>query len=57
MKATKHKREIYGAIGFAVLLLAVFFTYLVCRWSGESFFDSWASSLGEAIVAGLLLLV
>lgn len=57
MKATKRKREIYAIGGVIFLLLAVVFTYLICRWSGESFWDSWASSLGEAGVAGVLLIL
>ena len=30
-------------------------TYYVCRWMGESFYDSWVSSLGECIVSGAIL--
>jgi len=55
MPSNKNKREYYAAISVSLLILAVTFTYLICRWSGESFFDSWASSLGECIVAGALL--
>ena len=57
LKSQKRKREIYAAISVSMLLLSVIFTYLICKWSGESFFDSWASSLGEAGVAGALLLM
>lgn len=57
MKATKNKREIFALFGIIFLVLAVIFTYLICRWSGESFWDSWASSLGEAAVAGVLLIM
>lgn len=55
MPSTKQKREYYAVVSVTLLFLAVIFTYLICRWSGESFFDSWASSLGECIVAGALL--
>ena len=57
LKSQKRKREIYAFISVSMLLLSVVFTYLICNWSGESFFDSWASSLGEACVAGALLLM
>ena len=57
MPSTKRKREYYAAISVSLLLFSVFFTYQICRWSGESFFDSWASSLGECIVAGAILLM
>ncbi len=55
MPSTKSKREWYAVISVTLLILAVIFTFLICRWSGESFFDSWASSLGECVVAGALL--
>ena len=57
LPSTKRKREYYAIISVSLLFLAVVFTYLICRWSGESFFDSWASSLGECVVALALLLM
>ncbi len=57
MPSTKRKREYYAAVSVSLLLFAVFFKYMICRWSGESFFDSWASSLGECIVAGAICLM
>ena len=47
----------YNVVAVISLLLAVGLTYMICRWTGASFFDSWASSLGESCVAGLILIV
>lgn len=55
LKSTKRKREIVAAISVSILTFAVIFTYLVCQWAGVSYFDSWASSLGESCVAGALV--
>ena len=57
MKTLKKKLEIYALVSMAILLLAVLVTFLLCRWAGESFFDSWASSMGETGVAGALLIL
>lgn len=54
MESTKNKREYYNVVSVLCLLIAVIMTYFVCRWCNESFFDSWASSLGETIVAGAI---
>ena len=55
LQSTKRKREIVAAISVSILVAAVITTYLICRWTGVSFFDSWASSFGECGVAGALL--
>ena len=55
LKSTKRKREIVAAIGVVILLASVILTFMVCQWSGVSFFDSWASSLGQCCVSGSLL--
>ena len=55
LKSTKRKREIVAAIGVVLLICAVIVTFLICYASGVSFFDSWASSLGQTCVAGALL--
>ena len=57
MESTKHKREKYNIVSVVFLLVAVIMTYFVCRWCNESFFDSWASSLGESIVAGAIFIL
>ena len=51
----KHRRGIYFVSGVVLLLTSVLTTYLLCRWLEEPFFNSWVSSLGEAVVAGALL--
>ena len=55
LKSTKRKREIVAVIGVVILLASVILTFMVCQWSGVSFFDSWASSLGQCCVSGSLL--
>ena len=55
MSSTKHKRNVAISVSVSLLLIAVYVTYEVCNWTGESFFDSWVSSLGECIVAGCIL--
>ena len=57
MKSTKRKREIYNVVTVISLLLAVGLTFLICRLTDNSFFDSWASSLGESCVAGVILIM
>ena len=55
LKSTKRKREIVAVTCVVLLILAVITTYEICQWADVSFFDSWASSLGECCVAGALL--
>ena len=55
MKSTKRKRERYAIVSVLALLMSVIMTYLICNWTGEEYYDSWASSLGEVIVAGSLM--
>ena len=55
MKSTKRKRERYAIVSILLLLISVILTYLICNWTGEDYYDSWASSLGEVIVSGALM--
>ena len=55
MKSTKRKRERYAFVSILFLLISVIMTYLICHWTGEDYYDSWASSLGEVIVSGALM--
>lgn len=55
MPAKKYKKGIFFAVSVLLLLTAVLTSYLLCRWLGEPYFNSWISSAGEAVVAGSLL--
>lgn len=57
LKSVKRKREKYAFVSVAVLFMSVAITYLICRWAGLPFYDSWASSLGETCVAFLLFMM
>ena len=55
MPSTKNKFEWYFGVSVSLLIVAVVMTFFVCKWTGASYYDSWASSLGECIVSGSIL--
>mmetsp|Transcript_11630 Transcript_11630/g.15762 ORF Transcript_11630/g.15762 Transcript_11630/m.15762 type:complete len:147 (+) Transcript_11630:328-768(+) len=54
LPSSKRKLEIYFISSLTLLFSSVLATYLICQWLSEPFFNSWVSSLGEAVVAGAL---
>ena len=57
LKSRKNKREIYAVIGIIYLILSVLFTYMICIWADEDFYNSWPSTMGEVCVSGSLLIL
>ena len=55
LEYTKKKRQKYAIITTTMLLASIVLTFYACRWTEETFYDSWISSLGECIVAGAIL--
>ena len=54
MPSTKRKREKVLMISITLLLGSVLTTFLICRWADLEFYNSWVSSLGEAVVAFII---